>query len=84
MNLKSLELLSQIRIELPKEAEMEIAKAYVDKKVLVEDMKDKTILELLEPLKEGFPSVYKLYSKIFTFGCSTAVCEKWLTDLSFF
>ncbi|XP_055307890.1 uncharacterized protein LOC129572014 [Sitodiplosis mosellana] len=81
MNLQSLKPLSSIGIELPSENEMQTAKAYIDKK-RSEENADSAILELLQPVKAAFPTVYKLYCLIYTFGCSTSVCETSFSALS--
>lgn len=81
MNLNSLEPLSNIGIEMPSEAEMETAKDYIEKKKN-EIGEGGTILSIIEPVKAAFPNVYKLYSLIYTFGCSTAVCESSFSALS--
>lgn len=81
MNLQLLKPLSNIGIEMPSEAEMQTAKDYIEKKKN-EMEEDGTILSIIEPVKAAFPKVYKLFSLIYTFGCSTAVCESSFSALS--
>ena len=81
MNLQSPQPLLNIGIEMPNESEMETAKGYIEKKKN-EIEKGGTILSIIEPVKAAFPNLYKLYSLIHTFGCSTAICESSFSALS--
>lgn len=81
MNLESMSALSSI-IDLPKESELKVAKSFVDKKQKEDDWKGKSILQILVPVKEAFPNVYKFFCAVETFGCSTSICESSFSCLS--
>lgn len=82
MDLNTLKPLEALGITLPAEHFMKSAKAYIDKKRGEDNMHDETILTILEPVKAAYEDVFKLYSLIYTFGCSTAVNESSFSALS--
>jgi len=81
MDLKSLIPLESIGLKIPNESELQTAKSYVETK-RKETGKANFILEILDPVKAAFPDVYRLYTAINTFGCSTAINESSFSCLS--
>lgn len=97
MDITDLQPLQKLGIQLPSEAELKVAKKYVDKKrsdhdkmhaervKKGEDEKDLprfNVLRTLYEAREAFPEVYRLFATIETFACSTAICECSFSSLS--
>lgn len=76
MKLDSLKPLAELnRIQLPGMSELEVAKNYLVGKEADEESREKSYLQRLFPVREAFPSVYKLFCAIETFPCSTTISE---------
>lgn len=76
MKLDSLRPLTELnRIQLPPASELEVAKNYLIGRESDEESKEKSCLQRLFPVREAFPSVYKLFCAIETFPCSTTISE---------
>lgn len=76
---ESLQPLAQLTT-LPKKHEFLSAKAFIERSE-TEDQKLSNI-ELLKPVKVGFPDVYKLFEAVETIGCSTAINEASFSSLA--
>lgn len=93
MDLEKLRPLTELRIKLPTEIELKIAKEYIDgirgkneelnKKKKPEDEKIKTVvLTELYKVRQGMENVYNLFAIIETFPSGTAVCESSFSALT--
>lgn len=60
MEMRSLNILSSIGLKLPDESEMKTAKVYVDSKKCEQNGENRIIKQILEPVKEAFPKVYRI------------------------
>lgn len=85
-SIEKLKPLESLGLKLPPEAELKVAKAFIDRKKEKHDeerekQKDKTfktrfnLLHELYGMRDAFPEVYRFMAIIDTFGCSTAICE---------
>lgn len=86
LSIEKLQPLKRLGLTLPPEAELVVAKSYLDKKRQQheEDRKKRdendfkgrfNVLSELYAVREAFPDVYKLMATIDTFGCSSTICE---------
>lgn len=70
-------LLALSRVKLPSQSELDVVKNYLDSQQSKRKEEDDEIgmLQMLFPVREAFPSVYKLLCGVESFPCSTTVNE---------
>lgn len=83
--------LAELKIMLPSENELTVAKTFIDREnqkqienasASGEKLMPIRIRELLYEYRSAFPDTYDLFAAVDTFGCSTAICESSFSALS--
>lgn len=72
---KALEPLKDIGLILPSDSELDVVKNFICNEQKKPENKKIGILKLLHPVKDAFPTTYRLFEACETFGSSTAINE---------
>lgn len=75
MDLSTMEPLKSLGLDLPNKNELEVAKDYLEKQKTQSTESHFNILQTLYPLRNAFPTTFKLFAAVETFGSSTAISE---------
>lgn len=67
--------LTEIGLILPSDSELDVAKQFICNEAKKPENRKTSILKLLHPVKDAFPTTYRLFEACETFGSSTAINE---------
>lgn len=79
---ETLKPLSKLNLDIPSDAELEVAKQFLKSVPLAQSQDSNLVLGNLNEQKTAFPKLYKLASDIAAIGSSSAVCESGFSVLT--
>lgn len=78
----ALDPLTELQVILPSREEFAVVKSYLLNERNKPEWHDKSILQTLFPVKTAFPTTYRLFEAIETFGATTSMNESSFSSLS--